>query len=66
MKGINKIKLSKEDQETALHLLWIHLRESESKLNQYDAVLKRQISQTYDFLNRIELTNARPEFEKKQ
>lgn len=63
---MKNIDLSKEDQETALHLLWVHLRESESKLNQYDAVLKCEISQTYDFLNRIGLTNARPEFEKKQ
>lgn len=56
------IKLNREDTDTALHLLLLHLSESERRVGS-DTVLRQWVTQGYDFLNRIGYTDARPRWE---
>jgi len=60
-----KQMIPEDEQEIAISLLWMHLRESESTCKKNDAVLKLQIKQTYDWLNKIGFTTLRPSWETK-
>ena len=52
-----------EEFENGLGLLWAYTVEAEGRCEK-DPILKHQVTQTYDYFNRIDYSPLRPKWEK--